>query len=603
MKITFIGATHEVTGSCYYLEAAGKKFLVDCGMEQGPDYYENQEIPVKGSDLDFVLLTHAHMDHSGNLPAIYAKGFQGPVYATQATCHLCDIMLRDSAHIQMFEAEWRNRKGRRQGKPEFIPAYTMEDALGVLQNFVPCPYEKTITPAEGIRVRFVDAGHLLGSASIEVIINEDGKEKKIVFSGDIGNLNQPLIKDPVYLHDADYVVMESTYGDRSHGDRPDYVGLLSEVIQRTFDRGGSVIIPSFAVGRTQEMLYFIRQIKEEGRVHGHDNFKVYVDSPLANEATTIFNEHIYDCFDEEAMALVNKGINPLMFPGLKTSITSDDSKAINFDEDCKVIISASGMCDAGRIKHHLKHNLWNPNNTILFVGYQAIGTLGRSLLEGATEVKLFGETVYVGAEICQMPGISGHADVNGLMTWIKSFNQKPAKVFVTHGDDEVTEIFARRLEEELDLDVNRLQEEFGDEYVLLLRLHYFIVDQLDLSKYGDFTVDGSSYDDITDLYLISDMLITDYSSVFFDYANLKRPVLYYTYDLDKYRDVLRGFYLDMEKDLPGPLLLTNDEVVDAIKNIDKIKEQYKDRYEEFYNRFCCVDDGHAAQRVVEKVFK
>ena len=452
MKITFIGATHEVTGSCYYLEAAGKKFLVDCGMEQGPDYYENQEIPVKGSDLDFVLLTHAHMDHSGNLPAIYAKGFQGPVYATQATCHLCDIMLRDSAHIQMFEAEWRNRKGRRQGKPEFIPAYTMEDALGVLQNFVPCPYEKTITPAEGIRVRFVDAGHLLGSASIEVIINEDGKEKKIVFSGDIGNLNQPLIKDPVYLHDADYVVMESTYGDRSHGDRPDYVGLLSEVIQRTFDRGGSVVIPSFAVGRTQEMLYFIRQIKEEGRVHGHDNFKVYVDSPLANEATTIFNEHIYDCFDEEAMALVNKGINPLMFPGLKTSITSDDSKAINFDEDCKVIISASGMCDAGRIKHHLKHNLWNPNNTILFVGYQAIGTLGRTLLEGAVEVKLFGETVYVGAEICQMPGISGHADVNGLMTWIKSFNQKPAKVFVTHGDDEVTEIFARRLEEELGLD-------------------------------------------------------------------------------------------------------------------------------------------------------
>ena len=452
MKITFIGATHEVTGSCYYLEAAGKKFLVDCGMEQGPDYYENQDIPVKGSDLDFVLLTHAHMDHSGNLPAIYANGFQGPIYATQATCHLCDIMLRDSAHIQMFEAEWRNRKGRRQGKPEFVPAYTMEDAMGVIQNFVPCPYEKTIKPAEGISVRFVDAGHLLGSASIEIIIQEDGKEKKIVFSGDIGNLNQPLIKDPVYLHDADYVVMESTYGDRSHGDRPDYVSMLAEVIQHTFDRGGSVIIPSFAVGRTQEMLYFIRQIKAEGRVHGHDNFKVYVDSPLANEATTIFNEHIYDCFDEEAMALVKKGINPLMFPGLKTSITSDDSRAINFDEDCKVIISASGMCDAGRIKHHLKHNLWNPNNTILFVGYQAIGTLGRALIEGATEVKLFGETVSVGAEIRQMPGVSGHADVNGLMTWIKAFKEKPQKVFVTHGDDAVTEIFATRLQEELGLD-------------------------------------------------------------------------------------------------------------------------------------------------------
>ena len=448
MKITFIGATHEVTGSCYYLEAAGKKFLVDCGMEQGPDYYENQEIPVKGSDLDFVLLTHAHMDHSGNLPAIYAKGFQGPVYATQATCHLCDIMLRDSAHIQMFEAEWRNRKGRRQGKPEFVPAYTMEDAMGVLKNFVPCPYEKTVTPAEGIRVRFVDAGHLLGSASIEVIINEDGKEKKIVFSGDIGNLNQPLIKDPVYLHDADYVVMESTYGDRSHGDRPDYVELLSEVIQRTFDRGGSVVIPSFAVGRTQEMLYFIRQIKEEGRVHGHDNFKVYVDSPLANEATTIFNEHIYDCFDEEALALVNKGINPLMFPGLKTSITSDDSKAINFDETPKVIISASGMCDAGRIRHHLKHNLWRPECTILFVGYQSVGTLGRALVEGADEVKLFGETVSVRAEIRKMTGLSGHADKEGLIDWIRAFEEKPKKVFVVHGEDSVCTGFAECLKME-----------------------------------------------------------------------------------------------------------------------------------------------------------
>lgn len=452
MKITFIGATHEVTGSCYYLEAAGRKFLVDCGMEQGPDYYENKEIPVNASELDFVLLTHAHMDHSGNLPAIYARGFQGPVYATEATCHLCDIMLRDSAHIQMFEAEWRNRKGRRQGKPEFVPPYTMEDAMGVIRNFVPCPYQKVISPAEGIKVRFVDAGHLLGSASIEITMAEDGTEKKIVFSGDIGNVNQPLIKDPTYLHEADYVVMESTYGDRSHGDRPDYVGILSEVIQRTFDRGGNLVIPSFAVGRTQEMLYFIRQIKEEGRITGHDNFKVYVDSPLANEATTIFGEHQYDCFDKEAISLIRKGINPLSFPGLKTSVTSDDSRAINFDEDCKVIISASGMCDAGRIKHHLKHNLWNRNSTILFVGYQAVGTLGRALLEGAGEVKLLGEEVHVAAEICQMPGISGHADVNGLLDWISAFEKKPERVFVTHGEDTVTELFAERLREEKQLD-------------------------------------------------------------------------------------------------------------------------------------------------------
>ena len=452
MKLTFLGATHEVTGSCYYLEAAGKKFLVDCGMQQGPDYYENKEIPVNPGELDFALLTHAHMDHSGNLPAIYAKGFQGPIYATEATCHLCDIMLRDSAHIQMFEAEWRNRKARRQGKPEYVPAYTMEDAMGVLRNFVPCPYEKKVKPAEGIAVRFVDAGHLLGSASIEITITEGNEERKLVFSGDIGNSNQPLIKDPTYLHEADYVIMESTYGDRSHGERPDYVGTLAEIIQRTFDRGGSVIIPSFAVGRTQEMLYFIRQIKAENRVKGHENFKVYVDSPLANEATTIFKEHMYDCFDQEAVGLIMDGINPLSFPGLRTSVTSDDSKAINYDEDCKVIISASGMCDAGRIKHHLKHNLWNSSNTILFVGYQAIGTLGRALIEGAAEVKLFGEEVYVAAEICQMQGISGHADVNGLLDWIGAFKEKPKKVFVTHGDDEVTEIFARRLREEKGLD-------------------------------------------------------------------------------------------------------------------------------------------------------
>lgn len=452
MKIIFLGATHEVTGSCYYLEGAGRKFLVDCGMEQGPNYYENEDLPVAPGDLDFVLLTHAHMDHSGNLPALYAKGFQGPVYATDATCNLCDIMLRDSAHIQLFEAEWRNRKGRRQGKEEFVPAYTMEDALGVLKNFVECPYDRVLHPAEGISVRFVDAGHLLGSSSIEVKITEEGQEKTIVFSGDIGNTNQPLIRDPQYLHNADYVVMESTYGDRSHGERPDYVRLLAEVIQETFDRGGNLVIPSFAVGRTQEMLYFIRQIKEERLVYGHDGFKVYVDSPLANEATSIFAEHTYDCYDEEAMDLIHKGINPLSFPGLKTSITSDDSKAINFDEDCKVIISASGMCDAGRIKHHLKHNLWNEKNTILFVGYQAIGTLGRSLLEGATDIKLFGEPVHVAAKILQMPGISGHADVNGLLDWAKAFEGKPKKVFVTHGEDSVTEIFAKRLTEELGYD-------------------------------------------------------------------------------------------------------------------------------------------------------
>ena len=449
MKLIFIGADHEVTGSCHLIEACGKHILVDCGMEQGPDLYENQEIPVKAGDIDYVLLTHAHIDHSGKIPLLCKEGFKGEIISTFATADLCDIMLRDSAHIQMFEAEWRNRKGRREGKPEFVPAYTMEDAMGVIKNFVHCPYNKVITPAEGISVRFIDAGHLLGSASIELTIQEGEDKETIVFSGDIGNTNQPLIKDPEYLHHADYVVMESTYGDRSHGEKPDYVQLLASIIQETFDRGGSLIIPSFAVGRTQEMLYFIRQIKADGLVHGFDGFKVYVDSPLANEATTIFSEHQYDCFDEEAMELIKKGINPISFPGMKISVTSDDSRAINFDEDPKVIISASGMCDAGRIKHHLKHNLWNEKNTILFVGYQAVGTLGRALIEGAIDVKLFGESVHVAAHIRRMPGISGHADVNGLLDWAKAFEEKPKKVFVTHGEDTVTEVFAKRLRDDL----------------------------------------------------------------------------------------------------------------------------------------------------------
>lgn len=449
MRLTFIGAAHEVTGSCYFLEAAGKKFIVDCGMEQGPDQYENQDIPVALSDLDFALLTHAHIDHSGNFPLAYAKGFRGPIYATAATCDLCDIMLRDSAHIQMFEAEWRNRKARRNGQPEFVPAYTMEDALGVIQQFVSCNYSTVIELAEGIKVRFTDAGHLLGSSSIEIWIQEGDEERKLVFSGDIGNTEQPLIKDPEYLDSADYVIMESTYGDRSHGEKPDYVGELVKILRRTFARGGNLVIPSFAVGRTQEMLYFFRKIKADNLLPEYADFEVYVDSPLAVQATSIFKEHYRECYDEEAMDLINRGINPITFPGLKLSITSDESRAINFNEQPKVILSASGMCDAGRIKHHLKHNLWRRESTILFVGYQAVNTLGRALVEGAKDVHLFGEEIHVNAEIIRLPGISGHADNEGLMRWAAAFKEKPKRIFVAHGDDQVCDIFAKRLEDEL----------------------------------------------------------------------------------------------------------------------------------------------------------
>ncbi len=448
MKLTFLGADHEVTGSCILLQAAGKRYLVDCGMEQGRDVYENTPLPLAPGDLDGILVTHAHIDHTGRIPLLVQQGFRGAIYATEATAALCDVMLRDSAHIQEFEAEWKNRKGKRAGEPPVVPLYTVEDAQNAMKLFVPEPYGTDITLADGLRIRFTDVGHLLGSASIEVWVTENGSTEKIAFSGDIGNLNQPLIKNPSYLHDADYVVMESTYGDRTHGPRPDYIRELSDILQETFDRGGNVVIPSFAVGRTQEMLYFLREIKEKGLVKGHADFPVYVDSPLAIETTHIFTENMYQCFDEAALALVKKGINPIAVPNLRLTVTSDESRLINTDRVPKVILSASGMCEAGRIRHHLKHNLWRPECTILFVGYQGEGTLGRALVDGAKEVKLFGEDIGVAAQIRVMGGMSGHADRDGLLYWLHAFEKKPQRVFVVHGEDEVEDIFARTLADE-----------------------------------------------------------------------------------------------------------------------------------------------------------
>lgn len=448
MKLMFLGADHEVTGSCHYIEACGKSILLDCGMEQGRDTYENQEIPVAAGRIDYVFLSHAHIDHSGLLPLLHKNGFQGQIYATEATTDLCRIMLLDSAHIQEFEAQWRNRKNKRAGKAPFEPLYTTEDAMAVMEHFVPCDYMKEIEVCEGVKIRFTDVGHLLGSSSIEIWLTENGVSKKIVFSGDIGNINQPIIHDPRYTTEADFVIMESTYGDRYHTVPPDYVAELAGQIQQTFDRGGNLVIPSFAVGRTQEMLYFIREIKERRLVHGHDGFKVYVDSPLAIEATRVFAENYLDCYDTDAMALVQKGINPLTFQGLEVAVTPDDSMAINFDKSPKVIISASGMCEAGRIRHHLKHNLWRPECTILFVGYQAIGTLGRNIIEGEKEVRLFGETITVNAHIEELAGVSGHADKKGLLNWVNHFEKKPERVFVVHGEDLVCEDFTKCLKEE-----------------------------------------------------------------------------------------------------------------------------------------------------------
>ena len=445
MKIQFIGATHEVTGSCTLLEVCGKRYLVDCGMEQGIDVFENVPIPVQANSIEAVFLTHAHIDHSGMLPKLYKDGFRGTIYATDATCDLCNIMLRDSAHIQESEAEWQNRKAQRAGDALVTPVYTVEDAIGVISRFRPCSYGQVIQAAEGIILRFSDIGHLLGSACIELWLTEDGKTKKIVFSGDVGNTNQPLIKDPLPVAETDYLVIESTYGDRFHEKTGNTIGELAAILQRTFDRGGNVVIPSFAVGRTQELLYAIRQIKNEGLVKGHDDFPVYVDSPLAVEATGIFLQCDQSCFDEETTALVKRGINPIWFDGICLSVTSEESKQINFDRRPKVILSASGMCEAGRIRHHLKHNLWGGENTVLFVGYQAEGSLGRKLQNGAQYVRLFGEDITVNAEIAALHGTSGHADQAGLLRWLAGFQERPQKVFVNHGDDGACIVFQKLL--------------------------------------------------------------------------------------------------------------------------------------------------------------
>lgn len=465
MKLTFLGATHEVTGSCTLLEACGKQILIDCGMEQGIDLYENCDLPMAPGGIDAICLTHAHIDHSGKIPAMVNQGFTGPIYATEATYRLCSIMLRDSAHIQESEAEWENRKAKRSGGELVAPLYTMADAEQTLRQFEAYPYEKTIDLFPGIQIRFRDAGHLLGSASIYFTITENGSTQTILFSGDLGNHTRPLIRDPEPAEYADFVVVESTYGDRLHGDRPDYVGQLTRILQHTFDRGGNLVIPCFAVGRTQEMLYLLREIKNTGVLGNHSDFLVYVDSPMAVEATKVYAAGLTGYYDPETLELLRQGIDPITFPGLRLSVTSDESKLINFDDTPKIILSASGMCEAGRIRHHLKHNLWRSDSTILFVGYQSNGTIGRKLMDGASEVKLFGESIAVHATIENLNGISGHADRDMILSWLKAMGKTPRQVFVNHGEDTVCDNFAKTVTDTLGYPA--VAPYSGDEYDLL----------------------------------------------------------------------------------------------------------------------------------------
>ena len=444
MKLTFFGAAKAVTGSCHCVEVNGKRILIDCGLQQGRDERDNRVLDFAPGYIDYVIVTHAHIDHTGRIPLLVKQGFHGRIIATRLTGQLMSIMLRDSAHIQESDAQWQNQKGRRAGRAPVEPLYTIADAEHAMELVETYEYGELVDLCEGVRLRFTDAGHLLGSACAELWLTEEGVTRKIVFSGDLGNVDQPIIRDPQTIDEADYVVMESTYGDRLHEPPESYTEALAQIIDETFEQGGNVIIPSFAVGRTQELLYFMREMKEEGMVRSHPDFRVCVDSPLANEATRIYSGNLHGYLDEEAIEAL-KGGALFQFPGLTLTETSEESKALNLDTSSKVILSASGMCDAGRIRHHLKHNLWRKECTIVFVGYQAEGSLGRALLEGAKSVKLFGEEIAVNARIVNFKGLSSHADRDHLLAWAKHYAPKPRHIFVVHGEASVTEIFAQKL--------------------------------------------------------------------------------------------------------------------------------------------------------------
>jgi len=485
MNITFLGATKTVTGSNFLLEGAGKKILVDCGLYQGKAKEERenfQGFPYNVHDIDFVLLTHAHIDHSGKIPKLYVDGYRNKVIATKATCDLCSIMLPDSGHIQEMENEWQNKKRKRVGKPELPPLYTAQDALDCLEIFSPVSYDEIIELTPEIHVRFNDAGHMLGSSIIEIWIKENGEEKKVVFTGDLGNNDLPLLDSPTMIDSADYLIMESTYGGRLHMRNEDKAEMFLNIVSETLDKGGNVVIPSFAVGRTQEILYELNQLKEtrsdeEFLIKYEKLMKapVYVDSPLAISATEIFRMNT-NLFDEEVRNQIERGDNPLEFPGLRFTRTADESRALNEITTPSIIISASGMCEVGRIKHHLKHNLWNPNSTILFVGYQAPGTLGAKIVSGEKKVKIFGEEIAINARIEYIEGYSGHADQEWLLNFIYSFIYKPKHIFLVHGEPEGQKMLKNKILETTDIPVTI--PEYGEDYELNEKMN--VVSKVDM---------------------------------------------------------------------------------------------------------------------------
>lgn len=457
MKIQFCGATTGVTGSCHLIKTENHNVLMDCGQFQGGKSREalNYEpFPFEPSEVECMILSHAHIDHCGRIPLLAKRGFRGKIYCTDATADLLKVMLLDSAHIHEVDAQWQSKRNLRSGKPPVEPLYTTKDAEKALELVSPILYDQQIEINEDMKIVFNDAGHILGSAITEIWVKEGNKESKIVFSGDLGMKNRPILRDPVIIKKADCVIMETTYGNRKHPENSTSVKQLIDIVIKTIKRGGTVVIPSFAVGRTQELIYEFNRFYETSSNEYRkelDGVNVVVDSPMATTATEVFRKNA-QVFDEETRAYILKGDNPLDFKNLTFTRSTAESMALNSDNTPKVIISASGMCEAGRIRHHLKHNLWDPRNSIIFVGYQGEGTLGRSLVEGKKDITLFGEEIYVQAEIYNLEGFSGHADQNGLLEWISGFQQKPKQLFLVHGEEQSKKDFAQLLKDKLDME-------------------------------------------------------------------------------------------------------------------------------------------------------
>ncbi|MEN6321846.1 MAG: MBL fold metallo-hydrolase [Syntrophaceae bacterium] len=447
MKIKFMGAARTVTGSCYILETNGCRFAIDCGMHQGNAEIEkrNWDVDIYQPDkIDFFLITHAHIDHSGLLPRMVQKGFKGPIYTTIPTKDLLNILLLDSAHIQEMEAQWKTKKYLRSGEKNIKPLYTQKDAEATLPMIKAVPYDETFAPSSGVKVTFKDAGHILGASLIELGIEEDGIPAKLVFSGDIGRPAQLLMEDPSIVDAADFLFLESTYGDRDHKNEDDSLNELAEAIAYSYGNKEKVVIPAFAVERTQEIMYCLYLLSKDGRLP--TDMPVYLDSPLAIQATEIFRHHTA-YLDNGTRELIQKGQDPLYLPQMHFTLTTDESIAINNSSGPAIVISASGMADAGRIKHHLRHNIWKEGASIVFVGFQAQGTTGRKIIDGAKKIRLFNEEIAVKARIFTINGFSAHAGQSQILEWLSHFQTRDMQVFLVHGEFSAQQTLAGLIKE------------------------------------------------------------------------------------------------------------------------------------------------------------